>query len=397
MRKYIYLLLPAITSIIFSCSKTVSGTGGTGTIIPGESFAATGGSGGSGSNNVGDTTAHNTGGILTSGEWNDHDNWNFWTSLMKDTFGVFETDWGFYAEKRWTFTITDINGNGINDAVITIKNNNEAYWVCRTNKFGVAQFLPVYSNGTVPAGLTWQVSYNNLSSAVAALPSATEINYAFKTTFTNTTDADIMFVVDATGSMGDELSYIQKELENVLQRINDTLQNTQMHYAGVFYRDENQGDAYVTRHLDFTTDAGSLVNFVKQQSAEGGGDYPEAVDAGLQVAMQQHWDAQAKARILFLILDAPPHDTPEHIALLQEQVQLAASKGVIIIPLAASGTDKSTEFLLRFMELATNGTYTFLTDDSGIGNTHLKPTVGHFNVEFLNNQVVRLIAKYAGN
>ena len=46
------------------------------------------------------------------------------------------------------------------------------------------------------------------------------------------------------------------------------------------------------------------------------------------------------------------------------------------------------------MALATNGTYTFLTDDSGIGNPHIKPTTDEWEVEFLNDLLVRLINQY---
>jgi hypothetical protein len=36
----------------------------------------------------------------------------------------------------------------------------------------------------------------------------------------------------------------------------------------------------------------------------------------------------------------------------------------------------------------------FITNDSGIGNDHLEPTVGEFKVEYLNDLMVRLINQY---
>ena len=35
--------------------------------------------------------------------------------------------------------------------------------------------------------------------------------------------------------------------------------------------------------------------------------------------------------------------------------------------------------------------YIFLTDDSGLGNEHLAPTVGDYQVEFLNDLLERII------
>ena len=46
--------------------------------------------------------------------------------------------------------------------------------------------------------------------------------------------------------------------------------------------------------------------------------------------------------------------------------------------------------------MTTGGTYTFLTDDSGIGGSHLEPTVGDYEVEHLNDMLVRIIEDYIG-
>jgi hypothetical protein len=179
-----------------------------------------------------------------------------------------------------------------------------------------------------------------------------------------------------------------------LQRADNQITGS-MRYSSVFYRDF--GDDYVTKATPFTTNKNDITGFVQQQSAGGGGDFPEAVEEALKTAMQQSWSSTAKAKILFLILDAPVHDDAAKIGVLKSQIQIAASKGIMVIPVSASGIDKATEFLCRFMALATNSTYTFLTNHSGIGGNHITPTIGSYNVEYLNNLMVRLITKYGGN
>ncbi|MCB0546688.1 MAG: hypothetical protein KDD19_03820, partial [Phaeodactylibacter sp.] len=137
------------------------------------------------------------------------------------------------------------------------------------------------------------------------------------------------------------------------------------------------------------------VDFINSQRADGGGDYPEALHSALQKAIEeQDWQGQARARLLFLILDAPPHHEVDVIDAVKEQLQLAAEKGIRIIPVSASGIDRETEFLMRILAIASNGTYTFITDHSGIGNEHLEPTVGEYEVEFLNDLIVRLVNEY---
>ena len=50
--------------------------------------------------------------------------------------------------------------------------------------------------------------------------------------------------------------------------------------------------------------------------------------------------------------------------------------------------------LLRSMALKTGGTYTFLTNDSGIGYDHIEPTIGSYDVEKLNDMMVRIVGEY---
>jgi len=183
-------------------------------------------------------------------------------------------------------------------------------------------------------------------------------------------------------------------LNDVLLRSKNELPNMNLHVGSVFYRD--QGDQYLTRVSPFTENIATLINFVKLQNADGGGDFPEAVHTALSTAIdQQSWSSNARTRLLFLVLDAPPHHEDAVIQSIQASVEKAAQKGIKIIPITASGIDKDTEFMMRFISIATNGTYVFITNDSGIGNSHLSPTVGKYDVEYLNNLMVRLIKKYS--
>jgi len=202
-----------------------------------------------------------------------------------------------------------------------------------------------------------------------------------------------MFVVDATGSMGDEIRYLQAELSDVIQKAKDRHQDLDLNLGSVFYRDHT--DAYLVRSSPLAADHTQTTSFIKDQGAAGGGDRPEGVESALKEAIEmQPWHSEARTRLLFLVLDAPPHHTPEIVKELQDLTKLAAKKGIRIIPLSASGIQKDTEYLMRFLALGTNGTYTFLTDDSGIGGSHLKPTTDSYDVEYLNDLLLRLIDQY---
>ena len=205
--------------------------------------------------------------------------------------------------------------------------------------------------------------------------------------------ADIAFFVDATGSMTDEIDFLKSDLIDIFKKVEKLQAGTTIRTAALFYRDE--GDEYVTKRIDFTTDIKSVSNYVGKQSAAGGGDFPEAVHTALEKGLQNlSWDEGARTRIVFMLLDAPAHHNDKVIESLHQSIEAYAKAGIKIIPVAASGIDKITEFMLRFFAISTSGTYVFLTNDSGIGGDHIQASVGDYEVEQLNELIVRLIDKY---
>lgn len=395
---YILACLVIVFSVICSCTKisvdkSATTAGSPSGITTGDgAFSSIGGGGGV---SGGDSIVH-AACVLTAGEWNDFDNWPYWQQLNnKDTLKDFQARWGFYPNEKWMFTVKDAAGRPVADAGVIITSNGLEVWSGRTNRFGILQVVPGIFSAILPVNMKYKISYEDQEYPGAALTKANrEIAVTLNTKIVESATVDLMFVVDATGSMGDEIIYLKNELKDVLSRAARQVPGS-LRYAGIFYRDF--GDEYITRVNEFSGNNTSLISFVADQKADGGGDYPEAVEEALKAAVQQQWSEHARARILFLILDAPVHDDEQKIKQLKEQVKLAAAKGIMIIPISASGTDKPAEFLFRFIAQATNGTYTFLTDDSGVGESHIAPTVGHYDVEFLNDLMVRLITKYGGN
>lgn len=373
----------------------------------GDKFYATGSAGGSfggsaggavvgsGSGQAGDSTLQ--AGQLTAGEWNDLDNWAFWQELIvKDTFQNYLSDWGFYDFNRISVALQYADGKPVIDAVVILRNQaGEQLWKTRTDNKGRAECFPWLQGASSTGELRLTAQYNGQSygfGPVEAYPYG--INTLTLPGGLNTpTQADVVFVFDATGSMGDELEYVKVEFEDIISRIQAENAAVGFRLGATFYRDE--GDEYVTQHQPLTTSFSQVGNFIKVQQANGGGDYPEAVHSALQEAISnQQWSSPARARLVFLVLDAPPHKQQPVITAIHDELTAAALNGIKIIPISASGVNKETEFLLRAMAAATNGTYTFITDHSGIGNDHLEPTIGDYEVEYLNDLIVRLIGAY---
>jgi hypothetical protein len=395
MKKVLYpLFVFGYSIILISCSKNglsrsdSSSTGFSSSTdgMPAASAGAGSSSGGGGNSQPG---------VITAAEWNDLANWDFWnTVIQRDTINTFPPLWGFYTNHRISVTLKDASNKLIHDAVINLESGGKTY-TARTDNFGKAELFPgIFNNDFQQSAYSLNAIYNGQSFNLGFYNfSQTNISKTIPVTKVTNKTLDILFAVDATGSMGDEISYLKKELQDVVNRAGNELAGTEIRMGSVFYRDN--GDTYVTKPFDFTTNSASLVNFIGEQNADGGGDFPEAVDQALEVATNNmDWSKSAINRLIFLILDAPPHDTQAEIDRTHNAVVKAQEKGIRIIPVSASGIDRSTEFILRFLSVTTNSTYVFITDDSGIGNPHLKPTVGNYTAEYLNNLMVRLISKY---
>lgn len=378
------LLILAILggSLFFTaCTKTGSSIGS-----PDASSLAGVGTGGTG-----------TGGVMTAGEWNDLENWIFWKDLLqRDTIKDYPALWGFYTGNRVTVVLKDAGNRLLHDAKISLIQAGETI-TARTGNDGKAELFPALFQQQQPLGFSLKAEYGGQVFDLGNFAAGTsQVTRSIPVGKTMSHTLDIMFVVDATGSMGDEIFYLKNELLDVINRAGSQLPSTQIRMGSVFYRDN--GDEYVTRSFPFSTFASQLLDFVQEQSASGGGDFPEAVDEALRTAVEdQQWSTTAVNRLLFLVLDAPPHKGSVHMQRIITAVRNAQAKGIRIIPISASGIDRETEFLLRFFAISTNGTYVFITDHSGIGNPHHNPTVGNYQVEYLNNLMVRLIGKYGMN
>jgi hypothetical protein len=201
---------------------------------------------------------------------------------------------------------------------------------------------------------------------------------------------DLGLMIDATGSMGDEMTYLQTELRDIIARVKPAGSELTVRIAVVYYRD--RGDEFVTRVAPFGTDLDETIRFLGATRAEGGGDFPEDMNAAFEATMGLDWSGPGQAaRMLVVLADAPPHHYSGAQYTTEHALADALRKGISIFPVAASGVDKPTEHLFRGLAVATGGKYTFLTDDSGIGNPHMKPDIQGYKVEPLNRLLVREI------
>lgn len=339
-------------------------------------------------------------GRLTAGELNDFQKWKMWEDLSANELNHYQQTWNIGMHQRYCVMIRNRRGFPIIDAKCTLVDASGAnLWTGRSDNTGKAELWASIDAGqkNTPVTKIKIESGNKTEWINSPKPFHKGINFIkINEECDMKEQVDILFTVDATGSMGDEIRYLQDELLDVLMKIQAN-QTISLHTGSVFYRDH--GDEYITRSSPLTANMKTTTQFISEQSANGGGDGPEAVDDALIASIDQmNWRPSTRTRILFLILDAPPHSTAAHQERLRKAMGSAASRGIRVVPLVASGggyeMDKSMEYLMRSLALATNGTYVFLTNHSGIGNPHTAPSTDSYKVESLNQILVRIVNQY---
>lgn len=334
-------------------------------------------------------------GVLTAGEINDFSKWMLWQGEQMDQLRAYQSTWHLAPEGRYTLQLQNDNRFPIANATVRLLGNkNDVFYQTKTDNTGKAECWVNINNRFQyrSESFKMEVIYNGKTYTVRDVkPFEQKINqYRIPVSCSNSDEVDIAFVVDATGSMSDEMNYLTAELNEIVYASKSNYPNLSFRFANVFYRDH--GDEYLTRMQQFQSVLSESVYFIGSQFAGGGGDTPEAVEVALDSAVHRlNWNVNARTRILFLVLDAPPHGTDSIANNLMKTIKDAAELGIRIVPIAASGVDQSLEYLLRSMALATNGSYVFLTNDSGVGGDHIKPTTDNFNVERLKDLMVRLM------
>lgn len=333
-----------------------------------------------------------TAGTLTAGEWRDTDNIADWIGRFDDTlWRQILKDRELCSTNIIVVNVTDGENPVYNQVIHLYTEDETLLYTAKTDVFGKAYlFYP-----TEYVGQKLSVDIDDIWTTFVA--TGYDEHHSKQLPSNAIEELDLMLMIDTTGSMGDELEYIKTELVDMVERIADAGKTYSIRVSVNFYRDE--GDEYIVKYFDFRTDINECLEQISAQRASGGGDYPEAVHTALDNAINGHEWRENAIKLCFFVLDAPPHSELEVQGINQsiiDSIEKSAELGIKIIPVASSGVDTETEIILRSFAVMTGGTYVFLTNDSGIGNDHLEPTVGEHTIEPLNECMIRIVCEYCG-
>lgn len=297
---------------------------------------------------------------------------------------------------RQRLQVKDAQGRAVPDAEVAVSAANGARMWARTDASGQVWLHPNAFDDRDSA--RYQVAVRRDGKTVNAELRREQKN-ALQVTLPAAAPAararlDLVFMVDATGSMGDEIDKLRGSLQGIVREIGQLPSNPDICLGLVTYRD--RGDDYFVRSWDLSDNVPAFQKVLDGVRAGGGGDNPEAMNEAFAHSVQQlSWRGPATTRLLVTLADAPPH--MDYAKPYYSDTMLAAlGKGIKVLSVAASGQDTTGEIVQRQMAQYTGGRFIFLTykdarDPSRGAGSETVHDVANYSVETLDALVVKLV------
>ncbi len=298
-------------------------------------------------------------------------------------------------DERHTVQIVDANNRPVANTLVTVLADGEPQAEVRAGNDGIVFIHPGAYGRIEPQDiLEVQVGQSDTLRLDRSDPGVDTLRLSDSQQQSDSADLDIIFLLDATGSMSDEIEQLRTTIDNVAQRLDELPSRPNVRLGLTHYRD--QGDAYVSETFDLTDNIDDFRDALNGVQADGGGDIPEALDEGLADAMNlPNWRATASTtQIIFIVADAPPQVGRDVEQPYDNSLRSAAARGIKIFPIASSGSENDAEYVFRQMAQFTGARFVFLSYGAG-GSAALGTATDISDADYnelpLNDLIVRLV------
>ncbi len=338
---------------------------------------------------------------LKAGFADDNRQFNYFLQFLEQ-YGTQAAHLPIPVEERIVLRAADSDGKPLVNAAVEVYSDTDRL-LCRglTYSDGSFQFFPeeygpsfsyraVVTVNQVPREVQFQREG----------PREVSIRFDFPRPQVRPIPLDILFILDTTGSMGEEIERLKSTIEIINLNLSSLSTRPQVRFGLVLYRD--RGDEYVTRVVPFTADVDNFKVALSRVAAEGGGDDPEDLQAALKEAMGMDWSRNG-VRLAFVITDAPPHlDYGERYTYV-DAVHDARAAGIKIFSVGTGGLNLAGEYVLRQISQYTAAKYIFLTygergeSEGGAPGSVSHHTGANYQTDKLEAIVIRLAKEELGN
>jgi Mg-chelatase subunit ChlD len=297
-------------------------------------------------------------GPVKAGEWDDNANYREFQRYLTMTSDrpVHRVD----VSNRQFLVVRDSDGHAVPRCNVTVRDEEGATVTLATTASGRALLFP-HAEGlrarTATATASCEDGRAMARFALDKQDGVVDLKLDTRRSLPQKKTVDLAFVLDTTGSMGEEIAAVKGTIQKVASAL--AQKDVTLRIGLVEYKDRT--DPFVTRVYEMTTDIAHFRTDVARLSAGGGGDYPESVNEGLHVGLTRlEWSGDAVLKLAFLIGDAPPHLDYQDDADYAEEMKGAAHRGIQVFTVAASGMDALGQIVWRQIAQYTGATNLFV-------------------------------------
>ena len=226
-----------------------------------------------------------------------------------------------------------------------------------------------------------------------AADGVTELSLDTARTLPTRRTIDLAFVLDTTGSMGEEIEAVKGTIRAVADKLSND--QTSVRIGLVEYKDRSDGND-LTHTYPFSSDLHAFSASVAALRASGGGDTPEDMHAGLTTALENlQWNQDAVARLVVVIADAPPHLDYQDEKDYGVAARRAAARGIKLFTVSASGMDDTGQIVMRQMAQYTGASNMFVmrggAGPESVGGGDPKSSCGGSHENYASGKLDQLI------
>ena len=213
---------------------------------------------------------------------------------------------------------------------------------------------------------------------------------------------DIVFILDTTGSMGEEIKRLLATIDIIHMNLTSLPNLPIVRFGMVLYRD--QQDQYVTRVIAPTADIFAFRSELEKVQADGGGDTPEDLQSALEQALLAiDWNRDG-LRLGFVITDAAPHlDYGQEFTYIRAATE-AKRQGIKLFTVGTGGLNLWGEYILRQISQLTYAKYLFLTygretgeNEGGLAGSVSHHTGSNYQTDKLESIIIRIAKEEISN
>jgi Mg-chelatase subunit ChlD len=291
----------------------------------------------------------------------DNKQFNYFMSFLKQYDHV--EHYSMNVQERLIFTVTDAGGKSLPNTTVRVYAGSGLLEEGKTYADGTYLFFPS-EHAENFSSYRVRVSYNqNVSESLVARDGSRRVAFSFnqrRPDYRNVA-LDILFILDTTGSMGEEIERLKTTIEIINLNLISLSSAPRLRFGMVLYKDRGD-EEYVTRVVPLTSNLEEFREHLDHVYAAGGGDTPEDLQSALEDAMKRiQWNKDG-IRLGFIITDAPPHLSTYRAKYTYVDASKDARRGAIkLFSVGTGGLNLMGEYILRQISQYTYAKYIFLT------------------------------------